>query len=49
MISRKEMISASITIFDENNHIDDAEMQKLWKKNIKEGADGFFIGGSVGE
>ena len=49
MISRKEMISASITIFDENNRIDDAEMQKLWKKNIKEGADGFFIGGSVGE
>ena len=30
------MISASITIFDENNRIDDAEMQKLWKKNIKD-------------
>lgn len=49
MISRKEMIVASITIYDEENHINDAEMLKLWNKNIQEGADGFFIGGSVGE
>ena len=49
MTDHKEMIAASVTIFDENNQINDMEMQKLWKKNIKEGADGFFIGGSVGE
>ena len=43
------MIAASITIFDKSGHINDEEMEKLWKKNISEGVDGFFIGGSAGE
>lgn len=49
MISRKEMIAASITIYDQNNRINDFEMQRLWDKVLTEGADGLFIGGSVGE
>lgn len=49
MTNSKEMISASISIYDQDNHICDSAMQTLWEKNLKEGADGFFIGGSVGE
>ncbi len=49
MIAKKEMISASVSIYDENNRICDSAMTKLWEKNLKEGVDGFFIAGSVGE
>lgn len=45
----KELISASITIFDQNNTINDSAMTALWEKTLAEGADGFFVGGSVGE
>ncbi len=49
LIGRKEMITASITIYDENNRIDDIAMAKLFERIFKDGADGFFVGGSVGE
>ncbi|MEA5083204.1 MAG: dihydrodipicolinate synthase family protein [Lachnospiraceae bacterium] len=45
----KKMYVASITPFDKENKIDEIAMKKLWDKNITQGADGFFIGGSAGE
>lgn len=49
MINKKELICASVTIYDEANHISDSEMLNLWNKNLSEGIDGFFLGGSVAE
>ena len=48
-VERKKMIAASVTIFSGDGSINDTEMKKLWRKNISEGVDGFFIGGSAGE
>lgn len=49
MTNNKELIVASISIYDENNNINDEAMLSLWNKNLKEGINGFFLGGSVGE
>lgn len=49
MINRKELIAASVTIYNEQDKINDSEMLRLWNKLLNEGADGLFIGGSVGE
>ena len=48
-IEKTKMIAASLSIFDDNNQINDGEMVRLWNKLVAEGADGIFIGGSVGE
>ena len=45
----KKLYVASITPFDGNNQINDSAMRQLWDRNLAEGADGFFIGGSSGE
>ena len=45
----KKLYVASITPFDGNNQIYDSAMRQLWDRNLAEGADGFFIGGSSGE
>ena len=45
----KKLYVASITPFDQNDHIDEDALKKIWDKNLSEGADGFFIGGSAGE
>ena len=44
-----KLIAASLSIFDNNNQVNDSEMLNLWNKLVEEGADGIFIGGSVGE
>lgn len=44
-----EFIVASLSIFDQENRINDQETHKLWRKITNEGADGIFVGGSVGE
>lgn len=49
MINKKELICASVTIYDESNSINDVAMIDLWNKNLSEGIDGFFLGGSVAE
>jgi len=49
MQDKKNMYVASVTPFDKDNKIDETAIKKLWDKNISEGADGFFIGGSSGE
>lgn len=49
MVNGKELIAASITIYDKDDRIDDIAMQELWNKMLREGADGIFVGGSVGE
>jgi N-acetylneuraminate lyase len=49
MKNKKYIYVASITPFDKNNNVDETAMKKLLDKNISEGADGFFIGGSAGE
>jgi len=49
MISKKELIAAPVTIFNRNNRINEYEMEQLIKKILREGADGLFVGGSVGE
>lgn len=48
-MEKTKLIAASLSIFDGNNQINDSEMNKLWNKLVQEGADGIFIGGSVGE
>lgn len=45
----KKLIVASITPFDEQNQINEQALRQLWDRNLAEGADGFFIGGSSGE
>lgn len=40
---------ASITAYDEQGEICGAALEKVIERNIKEGASGFFIGGSSGE
>lgn len=45
----KKLYAASITPFDENNKVNETALKQLWDRNISEGADGFFIGGSSGE
>ena len=49
MINKKELICASVTIYDETNNINDKAMINLWNKILSEGIDGFFLGGSVAE
>ena len=46
MTNKKELIAASLTIYDNNDKINDAAMMTLWDKTLREGADGFFIGGN---
>lgn len=45
----KKIYVASITPFDEKNQMNESALKQLWDKNLSEGADGFFIGGSSGE
>lgn len=45
----KKLYVASVTPFNEDNRINEAAARQLWERNISEGADGFFIGGSSGE
>jgi len=45
----KKLYVASITPFDENNKVNENALKQLWDRNISEGADGFFIGGSSAE
>ena len=49
MIKGKKLIAATVTIYDQNNQINDLAMDTLFQKVIREGADGLFVGGSVGE
>ena len=49
MDNQTKLIAASLSIYDENNHINDEATLNLWNKLVREGADGIFIGGSVGE
>lgn len=41
--------SASITAYNEAGQIDGAALQRVMERNLKEGAAGFFVGGSSGE
>ena len=41
--------SASITAYDESGGIDGAALRRVMERNLKEGAAGFFVGGSSGE
>ena len=41
--------SASITAYDATGAIDAAALQAVMKRNLAEGAAGFFVGGSSGE
>ena len=45
----KKMYVASITPFDQKNQLNEQALKQLWDRNLAEGADGFFIGGSSGE
>ncbi|WP_333646538.1 dihydrodipicolinate synthase family protein [Lacrimispora sp.] len=45
----KKLYVASITPFDQEGKINGEAARQLWEKNISQGADGFFIGGSSGE
>lgn len=45
----KKLIVASITPFDGQDQINEQAVRQLWDRNLAEGADGFFIGGSSGE
>ena len=52
-MKRKEQLgglySASITAYDASGRIDGAALQRVMERNWKEGAAGFFVGGSSGE
>ena len=48
MVGKKELIAAPVTIFNQCNQINEYEMDQLLKKILREGADGLFVGGSVG-
>lgn len=41
--------SASITAYDAQGRVDAAALQRVMQRNLKEGAAGFFMGGSSGE
>lgn len=45
----KKLYVASVTPFDEEGTINEAALKMLWERNLSEGANGFFIGGSSGE
>ncbi|MEY8354244.1 dihydrodipicolinate synthase family protein [Lachnospiraceae bacterium 54-53] len=45
----KKLYVASVTPFNEKNEINEKAARQLWERNLSEGADGFFIGGSSGE
>lgn len=45
----KKLYVASITTFHEDGRINESAAKQLWERNLSEGADGFFIGGSSGE
>lgn len=45
----KKIYVASITPFQEECRINESAAKQLWERNLSEGADGFFIGGSSGE
>lgn len=49
MTSLGKIYVASVTAFNERNQLDSLEQEKLFERNIQEGADGFFIGGSSAE
>lgn len=39
----------SITVYSEKDRIDAADLQVVMRRNLREGAAGFFVGGSSGE
>lgn len=41
--------SASITAYDASGKVDGGALQRVMERNLKEGAAGFFVGGSSGE
>jgi len=41
--------TALLTPFDQQNHINEKELQKLVRYNIDLGVQGFYVGGSTGE
>ena len=43
------ILPATATPFDENNRVNEKAMLALMERNLKEGAAGFFIGGSSAE
>ncbi len=45
----KEIIVALATPFDDNNKINFSILDAIVEHNLKQGADGFFVGGSAGE
>ncbi|WAJ24233.1 dihydrodipicolinate synthase family protein [Lacrimispora xylanolytica] len=45
----KKLYVASVTPFDQEGKLNEAALKMLWERNLSEGADGFFIGGSSGE
>lgn len=45
----EHLIVASVTPFTRENQIHEAALKALWERNLSEGADGFFVGGSSGE
>jgi len=49
MIEGKKLIAAAVTLYDQHNRINESAMNALFQKVIREGADGLFVGGSVGE
>jgi N-acetylneuraminate lyase len=45
----KKLYVASATPFSKEGEINEKALKQLWERNLSEGADGFFIGGSSGE
>lgn len=45
----KKLYVASATPFSKEGEINEKALKLLWERNLAEGADGFFIGGSSGE
>lgn len=45
----KGIFVASVTPFDAQNKISESALHSLMERNLRQGADGFFIGGSSGE
>lgn len=45
----KKLYVASVTPFNQEGKLNEAALKMLWERNLSEGADGFFIGGSSGE
>ena len=52
MKTREELgglYTASVTAYDAAGHVDAAALQRVMRRNLDEGAAGFFVGGSSGE